>query len=473
MRTRSLRRLTAVAALALFPAVLLVVGAPVAAPAGAAAANPPAQLRLDLASRGMPAGATAGKVVQARYGVRFGPPLPEVTITVDATAAADSLRITVAQPTPGCAQDGAVLTCTLPMRYADFSRNVLPLRYTPTPTATAGTEVSFGWNITAPGAIEQGGMQFFTLTGPLPDFSGTSSHVEDFAPGRKVPVYPSFRNVGNAAASGLLLQISWPSSDASGRGYRNCFYEGFVTLCPFPGFRMEPGQQAAVSPSTPIVLDLAPSAPGLTTFSARYQVEPLPAGQPFDPGDAVRGTGPPLRLQRVATTLADYPAADSSDPDSPDADFLDSGGYFYLHTTVNPADVSAAAVTVRGRPGQTVALPAQMTNRGPADLTGPFGIDERWDGPTWPSLTIDVPPTVEVVQTSCFNYTGDVIGASEPGHRRYRCFFLDDVEPGTTVGVLMSVRILSANHSTATVTAAGGTHDPIPGNNAARLHVNP
>lgn len=448
-------------------ALLLLLGA---TPAAAEPAALEPELIFDLASLGMPAGAAAGKVVHARYGASFGPPPPQVTITVDATEAAESLRITTAEPTPGCTQAAAVLTCTLPVRHRDWTRNVLALRYTPTATAQPDTEVSFALSIAAPGAKGSSGLQIFTLTGPLPDFSAASYHVENVRPGSAVPVYPAFANVGNAAASGLVLTVPLAAVGTSGRRFRNCYYsESSVDArCPFPGLRMAPGDRAAVSRSTPVVIPVVRSVESLSTRHIRYSVEPLPAGTPFDPGDGVRGTGPPLALDRVATTLAD----------APDADYLDSGGAVYLHITENPADVVASADVVRGRPGETVPMTLRLTNRGPAVVVPNLGHQVRWDVPEWATLTVDVPDGVEItyLPEDCFDYTGNVVGANEIGSTRYRCF-LEGVEqevfPGSTATVRIWVKILTSGYRTGRVTAAGGTLDPVARNNVAVIRVNP
>lgn len=445
-------------------APLLLLGA---APAVAAPADPMPRLIFDLASRGMPAGATAGKVVHARYGATFGTPPPEVTITVDATAAAESLRITTAEPTPGCVQSAAVLTCTLPVRHRDWTRNVLALRYTPTAAARPDTEVSFTLRTTAPGAEGTSTHQIFTLTGPLPDFSAESYHVENVRPGSAVPVYPTFTNAGNAAASGIVLTVPNKALGTTGRRFRNCYYSVYTgeARCPFSGFRMAPGDRATVSRSTPVVMPVTRSAVSLSIWYVGYSVEPLPAGTPFDPDGAVRGTGPALALTRVVTTLAD----------APDADFLDSGGTVYLHITENPADVVAGAEPVRGRPGDTVPMVLRLTNRGPAEVVGHAGHNVRWDAPEWATLTVDVPDGVEVVGVpdECYDYTGDVVGTYEPGHGRYRCILTEGILPGTSAGVRIQVKILSDGYHTGRVTAAGGTRDPVLRNNVAVVQVNP
>jgi hypothetical protein len=70
-------------------------------------------------------------------------------------------------------------------------------------------------------------------------------------------------------------------------------------------------------------------------------------------------------------------------------------------------------------------------------------------------------------------YAGDVVGGKEPGHTRYRCFVdADDVAPGATVTVVLRVRVLSARPGVGSVRVAGGTYDPVAGNNVAPIQVN-
>ncbi|WP_199509743.1 hypothetical protein [Nucisporomicrobium flavum] len=434
-------------------------------------AGPVPELQLELYSRGMPAGASAGKVLAARYGVRTGTPPPRATFRLDATAAAPWLRITTAEPTPGCTQDEAVLTCTLDIASPDWTRNVLLLRYTPAPGAEPGTEVTFDVDLTADGAVPVGYRQGFTLTGPRPDMSAAFEHLEGVRPGSRVPLYPRFANVGDDAASGVLLQATLPSKQPARDRYRNCYYSGDQVQCPFPEFRLAPGERAAVSRSTPLTASVPSWVPGLSRQEVAWTVDPMPAGVPFDPGDARPGSGPELRLDRQATTFAD----------SPDADYLDNGGVFYLHTTSNPADLSAGAGRVRGRTGDTVTMSLRFTNHGPAQVSGPAGDEVRWNDPAWASLTVDVPSGVDVVSSGCYGYVGDVLGRIEPGLPRYRCFIEDPndpgtmvtVDPGTTVTVGLRVRLRSDTTSVGLVTAAGGVDDPRPGNDAARIEVWP
>ncbi|PRY30616.1 hypothetical protein [Pseudosporangium ferrugineum] len=429
----------------------------------ARAAGPAPELIVDLRSRGMPAGAVDGKVVAARYGVTAGTPPPRATFTLDATAAAPWLRITPAEPTPGCVQSDAVLTCVLEIASADWTRNVLPLRYTPSPDAEPGTEVTFDYELTADGATPAGYRQGFTLTGPLPDLSATSAHVDGVRAGSRVPVRPRFANVGDAAASGVLVRATLPWAQPARDRRSNCYYSGTQVQCPFPDFRLAPGERAEVSSSTPVTVPVPSWVAGLTSQHVRYAVDPMPAGEPFDPGDARPGTGPPLRLDRLATALAD----------APDADFLDSEGTFYLHITANPADLRAGAGPVRGRPGETVAMTVRLSNAGPAQVYGTGGQDERWDVATWATLTVDVPAGVDVVSTSCFGYAGDVVGAREPGLTRYRCFPEDGVDPGASVAITLRVRLRAATPSVGVVTVAGGAADPQPWNDTARIEVRP
>ncbi|AGL16918.1 hypothetical protein [Actinoplanes sp. N902-109] len=278
-----------------------------------------------------------------------------------------------------------------------------------------------------------------------------------------MPFRPAVGNVGDAATSGVLLHLTLPAAPPARDRYRNCYYSGKEVFCPFPRLALAPGERARISAATPLIATVPVDTIGLSTLDAGYAFEPMPAGVPYDPGDARPGTGPLLRLERLATTLAD----------SPDADFLDSAGTVWLHVAANPADLVAGGGTLRAPNGATVSLVVRMTNRGPATVAGWSGPDPRWDDPAWASLTVDVPPGVEVLSSVCFSYAGDVLDFFRPGLDRYRCLLEENLGPGSTVQLGLRVRLISDRPSTGRVTAAGGSGDPRPGNNTATVVVRP
>jgi LPXTG-motif cell wall-anchored protein len=434
----------------------------------AAAAQPQVALAMSMNVRAMAAGATEGKIVRVTFGTVAGPMPPEVTVVVDGSDAVDSLSITVLDNPPGCAEAAGVITCVVSSPFREYDRNTLRLLFRPTPAARPGTTVPIATSISAPGALGQETAGDFALTGPRPDFSATTITVDNVAPGSSNPLHPSFRNAGDDAATGFTLRLNYFEEATLEGEYSNCYYSDAAVTCPFLDHPVQPGEVVTVSAATPFVLRPALWVPGLSTVQFSYEVEPVPAGTGFDPGQARRGNGPPLQ---VDTTVTLVETAVTTLADSPDADPVDNVGYLQLRIGANPADLAAATTSIEGSPGEVAWLTVRITNHGRAQIIGPEGLDEQYDDPSWPSLTIDIPAGVRVLQPQCRDYTGDTVGDLVPGATRYRCFFLS-FSSGHSHTRRFQVEILSDQHSTGLVTARGSTLDPVPGNDTAIIHVN-
>jgi hypothetical protein len=442
--------------------------------AAPALAQAPPSLTLAIPDSVVSVGAAQGKEITLRYGVDGDATVPDAVLTVDASAAADVLTLTIipVAGNPNCAQSGAVFTCTSLFR---GGTNTLHLLLRPTPAARTGTTATIRVGISAPSATPASLTKTFQLVDPRPDFQAVPFTLTGFV-GEPLQARPEFRNGGSDAA-GFVLRLASPDQPIAGQ-FGNCFYAGDrEAVCPFPDRPVAAGQSLSVA--SPFEFRPFSTVPDVIEFTATYRVDPLAAGEPFDPGDRRRGSGPPLVLNNGGT----FPVP------GPDADPDDNVAPITMRASSNPADVAIAHAPARitGRPGTTVVLSIEVIDHGPSELIGTEGQGPSANRPWWPGVTLDLPPNVAVSDTPigvfshCIRFVNGVpqgppqMGGPPrlPTDPRVRCFMDDDILSGGTDTAQFSVTILDAAPSAITVTASGGTFDRDLTNNVVRVEVNP
>lgn len=384
-------------------------------------------------------------------------PASDVVVTIDATALADA--VTVSLPSEGCTtaakSQGKKVTCAyaggvLTAGAVDSSLTffLMPQPDTkPAPGGAVTVKVDSGSPDADP-ADNTTTAQIRVVESAV-NLVAQVSDATRLAPGQIVPLVFVVANRGTEPAHGMSLEFTLPAYVSFVDDYQNCTYtaDRRRMVCDFATVTLAQDQALTAEDFDPIRIQVASDAPGPATLGrGSLTVTALGETDPL----VERGAGPMLR------TIASQPR-EMAAVWPRDADTTGHTASFALAVTANPADLTVAPGRVSGAEGDVVRVPITVTNNGPADAVG--GFTATVDAPTGTEI-VGVPPECQQL----------IAG------RRYVCVVPQQIEVGAAQVGQLNIRITSktvGDDGAVTVSRPSGVAgaDNRPENNRARLTV--
>jgi hypothetical protein len=200
--------------------------------------------------------------------------------------------------------------------------------------------------------------------------------------GDTAPIPVSFRNVGSASASGVLMAFRFTEGSKPARRFDNCEYserssfaEKRFALCAFdvdvpPRTEFRLPDDAAVEVTAAalhelVQVDVYPDAPGMREYLRR--------GYPYE-----RGSGPQLKLR-------------GTDGPQTGERYGNASSWESTYYITNTADLSVTGADISGKVGDEVVADLGLRNDGPAWL------GDVQDPTEFASLHVELPDGVSVV----------------------------------------------------------------------------
>jgi hypothetical protein len=337
-------------------------------------------------------------------------------ITIDVSDLAGIATLTTGDE---CAVSGTTATCQLP-DLEPFT-DAIPLFFQPADGVSDGAEGTIVYTSSASNFPSEEQTATLTVRDGF-DLVALPNEPVAAKPGDEVTTEVKFANLGNQAATSLILTLAF-SPGVVPDAYENCLYTPVDEL-PATLAQCVVESDGPIAPDLEAVYGLeggfgvtiGPEAIGneLVDFFL-FGLDDAPE-LPDTVKLSARGGGKRLTLTST-TASANRPAA------ATEVDEGDNYGATDIQVE-NGSDLAAVGANLSGAVGDTVKAKVGVKNLGPAAL-------DQWGGDGTPvaEFTLAVPPGTEVVQVPefCASLTVDENGVvmdapGEPGGAYYRCF---------------------------------------------------